>query len=176
MAKTRVQKSEMFRDLELKLDGAKSVVFARFDGMGAADSREFKRKLKSEASECYVAKKTLLAKALKSKGMPEFDAKSINGQLAVIFGYGDEVTPAKVTNEFIKSTEGKLEFAGGILEGKLLSKIEVDALAKLPSKQELYARLVGSMNAPVSGFANVLAGNLRGFVRVLSAVAEKKSA
>jgi len=60
------------------------------------------------------------------------------------------------------------------LDGKFLSQSQVEALAKLPSKQELYAKLVGSLNAPISGFVNVMAGNLRGLVTVLKSVAEKK--
>jgi len=68
-----------------------------------------------------------------------------------------------------------VSFLGGILEGKFLSKEEVLALAKLPSKQELYAKVVGSLNAPISGFVNVLAGNIRGLVNVLKAIEEKKA-
>ena len=174
MAKTKVQKATILRDLEAKLGESKSVVFASFSGLKASESRDLKKKLKAEASECYIAKKTLLAKALDKQGLPAFEAKSVDGQLAVILGYGDEVTPAKVASDFIKSSEGRMQFAGGILEGRILAKSEVEALAKLPSKLELYAKLVGTINAPVSGFVNTLAAVPRGFVRVLSAIGEKK--
>lgn len=175
MAKTRIQKATMLRDIETKLGDSKSVVFARFNGLLAVDSRELKRKIKAEGGECYIAKKTLLEKALSAKGIEGFNAKSsVDGQLAVIFGYNDEVAPAKVTSEFVKSTEGKIEFAGGMLEGKIIDKNQVAALSKLPSKQELLGRLVGTLNAPISGFVNTLAGVPRGFVHVLSAISEKK--
>jgi len=82
----------------------------------------------------------------------------------------------KVLGNFRKDKvrETKIFFLGGLLEGKLISKEQVEALSKLPSKQELYAKLVGSLNAPISGFVNVLGGNLRGLVTVLKAISEKK--
>ena len=162
------------RDLTERLSRAKAVVFARFNGLGVADNEDLRRQLREANSEYYVTKKTLLKKALSEQGAIDFDPKSADGQMAAIFGYGDEVTPAKVTSQFIKSTEGKLEFAGGILEGRLLSKQEVMALSQIPGREELYAKLVGSINAPVSGFVNALAGNLRNLVNVLHAVQEKK--
>ncbi|NCN25761.1 50S ribosomal protein L10 [Candidatus Falkowbacteria bacterium CG10_big_fil_rev_8_21_14_0_10_37_14] len=175
MAKTKAQKAGMLADLERKIAESKSMVFARFSGLSATESRELNKKLKAEASECYVAKKTLLNKALKAQGIEGFSAKDNEDQAAAIFGYGDEVAPAKLTREFIKGLEGKkMSFTGGVLEGHLISKEQVEALAQLPSKQQLLGQLVGTLNAPVSGFVNVLAGNLRGLVRVLSAVAEQK--
>jgi len=102
------------------------------------------------------------------------DPRKFEGRVAVVFGYEDEVAPAKIVAEFQKEHEDKVGFIAGILENKLLNAEEVSALSKLPSKRELYAKIVGSINAPVSGFVNVLAGNIRGLVNVLKAVEEKK--
>jgi large subunit ribosomal protein L10 len=101
----------------------------------------------------------------------------MDGQLAAIFGYEDEVAPAKVVDTFLadKENAGKIAFLGGVLEGRFIDKDQVTALAKIPSREELYAKLVGSMNAPVSGFVNALAGNLRNLVGVLKAIEEKKA-
>jgi large subunit ribosomal protein L10 len=175
MAKTKLQKQVILRDLEAKLAKSKAVVFARFNGFGVVANEELRNKLRSEDSEYYVAKKTLLTKALAERGFSDFNAKSADGQMAVIFGYGDEVSPAKTVAGFVKSSEGKIDFAGGILEGRIISKAEVAALATLPSREELYAKIVGSINAPISGFVNALAGNLRNIVYVLKAIEEKKS-
>jgi large subunit ribosomal protein L10 len=106
--------------------------------------------------------------------MNDLDTKTFDGKLAVIFSYRDEVSPAKVIDTFRKDKEDKIFFLGGIMEGKLLSQSEVETLAKLPTKQELLSKLVGSLNAPISGFVNVLAGNLRGLVTVLKAIEEQK--
>jgi len=112
---------------------------------------------------------------LTNNNINDVDEKGLDGKLAVVFGYQDEVTPAKVVNEFIKTNEANLQINGGILENRFISKEQVISLAKLPSKLELLSKLVGTINAPVSGFVNVLAGNLRGFVTVLKAIEEKKS-
>jgi len=87
----------------------------------------------------------------------------------VAFGYQDEVAPAKILNDFAKNNE-HLKILGGILENKFIDKMSVISLAKLPSKQELLGQLVGTIAAPMSGMLNVLQGNLRGLVRVLSII------
>lgn len=174
MPKSKIQKGEIMRNLTERIKKSKSIVFAGFNALGVKDNEALRAKLREEHGEYYVAKKTLLERALKEQGIENLDTKSLVGKLAVIFSYEDEVSPAKAIDAFRKDKEEKIFFLGGILEGKLLSKEEVQALAKLPSKHELYARLVGTLNAPVSGFVNVLAGNLRGLVTVLKAIQEKK--
>ena len=174
MPKSKIQKQEIMRNLTERIKKSKSIVFAGFNALGVHDNEALRLTLRKEHGEYYVAKKTLLERALKEQGIENLDTKSLDGKLAVIFSYEDEVSPAKAVDAFRKDKEDKIYFLGGILEGKLLSKTEVEALAKLPSKQELLSRLVGTLNAPVSGFVNVLAGNLRGLVTVLKAIEEKK--
>ncbi len=174
MSKTKGQKKHILSELEDKISRAKSVVFASFSGLGVKENEELRGKLKSENSEYYVAKKTLLGLAYKEKGIDSLNIKDFSGQVAVVFGYEDEVAPAKILNQFKKNNEDKINFIGGILENKYIDAERVNDLAKLPSKIELYARLVGSINAPVSGFVNSLAGNLRNFVYALKAIEEKK--
>jgi large subunit ribosomal protein L10 len=175
MPKTKQQKQVILRDLAKKFEQAKSVVFAHFTGLKVVDNEMLRQDLKQEQSEYYVAKKTLLNLALKDKNLADFDPKGADGQLAVIFGYEDEVAPAKILNKFIKDHEGQVKFLGGILEGKVIDAKAVTILANVPTRTELYAKLVGSINAPVSGFVNALAGNLRNLVNVLHAVQEKKT-
>jgi len=93
--------------------------------------------------------------------------------VATFMALGDEVSAARIVNNFSKTHE-ILQVFGGVLEGKFISVAMVKSLANLPSKQELLAKLVGSINAPVSGFVNVLAGNLRGLVGVLNNIAKSK--
>lgn len=174
MPKSKIQKNEITRNLTERIKKSKSIVFAGFNALGVKDNEELRLKLRAENGEYYVAKKTLLERALKEQGVENLDSKSLIGKLAVIFSYEDEVSPAKILDSFRKGKEDKICFLGGVLEGKLLSKEEVEDLAKLPSKVELYAKLVGTLNAPVSGFVNVLAGNIRNFVGVLKAIEEKK--
>jgi len=175
MPKNKVQKGEIFRDLNEKIKKSKLVVFAGFNAFGVKDNENLRNQLRAENSEYYVAKKTLMNLALKENKL-DVNVRSFDGKVAAIFSYADEVAPAKILGNFLKNKdkEKKIYFLGGILEGKLLSKDEIEALSKLPSKQELYAMIVGSMNAPISGFVNALAGNLRNLVYVLKAIEEKK--
>jgi large subunit ribosomal protein L10 len=175
MPKTRLQKSEILRTLKEKVKKSKSLFFARYSRMTVEESEKLRSDLRKESGEFLVAKKTLINLALADAGIKGVDAKTLEGQVGIIFGYGDEVAPVKEASKFIKEKEGKLEFLAGILEGKTLAAEEVKMLATLPSKTELYAKIVGSINAPVSGFVNALAGNLRNLVYVLKAVEEKKT-
>jgi len=174
MPKTKEQKKEILRDLAEKVKKAKSVVFAKFDGLGVKENEDLRNKLKEEGNEYYVAKKTLLDLAFKEEGIKDLNIRNFEGKVAAIFSYEDEVAPAKITGEFKKGAPDKISFIGGILENKFISAETVEILSNLPGKQELYAKMVGSMKAPISGFVNVLSGNLRGLVCVLKAISEKK--
>ena len=176
MPKNKIQKDIILRDLQEKIKKSKSIVFAGFNALGVKDNEALRAKLDQEKGEYYVAKKTLLNMALEKNGL-EFNARELEGKVAAVFAYEDEVAPAKIIGDFRKDKEkeGKIFFLGGFLDGRLLSKEEAEALSKLPSKTELYAKMVGSMNAPISGLVNVLAGNLRNLVYVLKAIEEKKA-
>jgi len=175
MPKSKIQKGEIFRDLNEKIKKSKSVVFAGFNALGVKDNEALRAKLRGENSEYYVAKKTLLNRALQENKL-DINVRDFDGKVAAIFSYEDEVASAKIIGNFRKDKdkENRIFFLGGILEGKLLSKEEVESLSALPSKLELYAKLVGTLNAPISGFVNALGGNLRNLVNVLKAIEEKK--
>jgi large subunit ribosomal protein L10 len=174
MPKSKEQKNIILKDLDDKIKKSKSIVFASFDALEVKDNEELRRNLKKENGEYYVSKKTLLSLAFKNSNLADLDMTNFPGKIATIFSYEDEISPAKVVLNFKKSKEGKIDFVGGFLDGKFINKEEVENLASLPGKEELYAKIVGSMNAPVSGFVNVLAGNIRGLVNVLKAVADSK--
>jgi len=174
MALSRKQKEQIVKDLTETLSRTKSVVFADFQGLKMPEIEELRSKCIEEGIGYTVAKKTLLNLALEKAGIKDIDTKSIEGSIATVFGLEDEVAPAKILAQFAKSHEA-LEIKGGILEGALVPIEEVVKLSKLPSKAELYAKVVGSINAPVSGFVNVLAGNIRGLVYALNAIKETKS-
>ena len=176
MAKSKIQKQVILRDLKTKADKAKSIIFTTFNQFGVKDNEELRKKIKAEGGEFYVTKKTLLSLALKDKGIEGLNPRDFDGKIAAVFGYEDEVAPAKIIDKYKADKEkaDKINFVGGILEGKFITASEASALAKIPGRQELYAKLVGSMNAPVSGFVNALSGNLRNLVYVLKAIEGKK--
>ncbi len=171
MAQTKEQKQEIIEDLAKKIKDSKAVVFSDYKGLKVKDMMALRNELRASGVELRVLKKTLINLALKDAGIP-IDVKKLEGQIAIAVSTGDEVAAAKIIAKLANVNEN-LKIAGGILGVKELTVDEVNALAKLPSKEELLAKLVSTINAPVSGFVNVLAGNLRGLVQVLKAVADK---
>lgn len=173
MPKNRQQKSETLEQIQADLDH-KGVVFFSYGGIKVHELEELRKKLRVEASTITVAKRNLLLLALKEKGYDHTPiADALTGPVAVAVG-DDEVTPAKIVADFQKTHE-KMSLYGGLLENKFMDASAVTQLATLPSKKELLAKVVGTMNAPISGFVNVLAGNLRGLVNVVNAIKDSKA-
>ena len=99
----------------------------------------------------------------------------MNGTTSVAFCEADEVSAAKVVAEANKKLNGKIEAKCGFVDGAFADANMVKALADMPSKEVLLAKMLGSMNAPISGFVGVLAATLRSFVYAVKAVADKKA-
>jgi len=173
MAKNRKQKEDTVARLAADFENSKSIVFANFEGLSVQDAEELRGKCRDAGVGVTVAKKTLLEHAAKKAGLEDVNPRALEGGVATFFGFEDEVAPSKVVNTFAETHE-PVKILGGILEGSFVAVDKVRELAALPSKQELLAKVVGSINAPVSGFVSVLAGNLRGLVRVLDAVRASK--
>lgn len=170
MAKSKQQKKDLLQSLKDKIEKMKSVVFVNFKGLGVNENEELRAKCRENGAEFLVAKKTVLSKVLKDEG---YDAGEMEGEVAAVFGYEDEIAPAKLIREFGKDHE-QVQPIMGILENNIIDLEKVNALALLPSRDELVAKAVGSIAAPLSGFVNVLHGNLRNLVYVLNAVRESK--
>ena len=173
MAKTKQQKEQTLSVLTNSLKNAKAAVFTNFQGLKVSESEELRDICRKQNITYVASKKTLLKKALNDAGY-EIDARSFQGGVATIFGLEDEVAPAQIIANFAKK-HNVVRIFGGILEGKFIESSKVEMLSKLPSKQQLLGQLVGTLNAPISGFVNVLAGNLRGLVNVLNGIKEKKA-
>lgn len=173
MPKTRDEKTQIVADLTKTFKEMKSAVFADFKGLKVKDITELRRLCQGQKISYGVAKKTLIRIAAKNAGL-DFNPDSMDGSYAMACGLEDEVAPAKMLADFAKKHEA-LKILGGILEGKTVDKTAIGFLAKLPSKQELLAKLVGSIQSPISNMVNVLAGNLRGLVQVLNAYQKSKS-
>ena len=173
MAKTREEKEKLVKDLSDKFSKIKSAVFTSISGYTMDDANALREKGREQGVELSITKKTMLVRALNDSGI-EVSKDLFEGSVLTGFGFEDEVAAAKMIADFAKGREG-INIISGILEGKLVDAAAMNQLATLPSKPELYAKLVGSINAPVSGFVNVLAGNLRGLVYALNAIKEAKA-
>ena len=169
---TREQKKDIVKKLAAEIKDSKAVVFSDYKGMSVKDMTAMRKELRAQGVDLRVVKKTLINIALKDAGI-ELDAEKMEGQIALAISREDEVAAAKIIAAAAKANEN-LKIVSGILGKNVLGKEEVMALAKLPSKDEMRAKFVGTINAPVSGFVRVLAGNLRGLVNVLKAISENK--
>ena len=168
MAITKEKKNTIVAELEEKIEREKLVIFTDFKGVGVKSLTDLRKKLKKSQSELKVAKKTLANIAFKKKGL-EVDAKGLQGEVAMVFGYEDQVLPAKTIYQFTKENPN-FKILGGFLEKEYKNSADIIALAQLPTREELLAKAVGSIASPLSGFVNVLQGNIKGLVYVLSAI------
>ncbi len=119
-----------------------------------------------------IVKNTLRKIALKENGLSEAD-KYFEGPTAIVVEADDPVSPAKIVSEFAKKN-GKFVIKAGLLDGKVIELDKINALASLPTKEVLIAKMLGSLNAPASNFVGVLTAVTRNFVCVLNAIKEQK--
>lgn len=171
---SKQQKQTLVAEVAKKIKGSKALVFANFKGVSVKDVTTVRKELAKSGSGWQVLKKTLLNIALKEAGV-DVDVRKLAGQIGVAFSH-DEVTAAKVIAGFAKANkEVPFTIEGGTLGANEISMDQVRALGKLPSRDELRAQLVGTLQAPIASFVRVLGGNLRGLVQVLKAIEEKKA-
>lgn len=174
MPKTKDQKNKMLANLEENMQNSKSIVFTINKGINAEDMVSIRKKLLAKKSKYAVVKKTLFKIASSNQKYEIPEVLPFEGALNLVFSYDDEISGPKEIYDFSKTKES-IEIVGGIYQGKFISKDEMISLATMPSKEELYAKLVGSLNSPISGFVNVLSGTIRGLVGVISAIKDKKA-
>lgn len=166
MALTKVQKQKIIEELKEKVAKQKVIIFVNFSGLKVKDLFNLRKKLKMAGNELKVAKKTLMGIVFK-KAKIEIEPKKLAGELALVFGYKDEISPAKILWQFTELNPN-LKILGGFFGNKFRGAEEIIALAKLPLKEELLAGLVGSLSAPITNFLNVLQGNLRKLIHIIS--------
>ena len=174
MAKTRGQKEQSVTDIQNKFSRMKGAGLVDYKGLKVKDAQKIREKSWAETVDYEVIKKSLLKLALKNAGLEgTVDPKKLQGNIGLITGYDDEVATAKFAATIAKEFEA-FKILGGLFEGKFVDTNQIKVLASLPSRVELLAKLVGSIQSPICGFVNVLVGNLRGLVQVLNAIKEAK--
>lgn len=173
MAVSKAKKTEILQELTAKFSRSKSVIFAANHGLTVSEIKQLRAELRKAGAEFQVAKKTLLEKASIDSGNGAISKEILDGPVGATFSYEDQVAAAKVLAKFAKDHE-KLVLVAGIMDGNALNKDSVVALSKLPSREELLAKLLGSMQAPLSKFVGMGNALIGGFVRVMNAVREQK--
>lgn len=172
MPKTKVQKQEIVKDLTERVGKSKSIVFADYKGMTMSQLSALRLQLSDLSAQFSVTKNNLLKIALKENGLAVDDAV-FEGPVATLFSYGDEIAGIKALTKAIKDN-GIGKTKAGFLNGEYLTDAEVNELAHLPSKDELRAKVVGSLGAPLYGIVNVLQANIRNLVYTVEAIRKSK--
>jgi large subunit ribosomal protein L10 len=165
-------KKEVVKGISEKVKAAKSIVLADYRGLTVEQDTELRNALRKAGVEYKVLKNTLTSLAMKENGLDEMDA-FLKGPTSVAMSDSDLIAPAKIMAEYAKKFE-KLELKAGVVEGKIVDVDGIKKLAELPPREVLIARVLGGLNAPITGLVNVLNGNIRGLAIVLNAIAEKK--
>ena len=147
-------KKVVVAEIKEKLVAAKSVVLIDYRGLTVAEVTELRNQCRKAGVEYAVLKNTMVSLAAKEAGIEGLDAY-LKGPTAVAFGMEDAVAPAKVLTEFIKKTK-KTEVKCGLLDGQILDAAGVEALAAIPSREVLIAKIMGSMMSAVSKFVYVV--------------------
>ena len=171
---TKAFKNDKVALIKEKIDKAQVAVVSEYTGLSVEEITKLRRELQKEGGDYMVTKNTLAKIAI--KGTPyEVLAETLKGPIAIAFGFTDQVAPAKVLSKFIKDTK-KGEIIAAAMDGQLMSAEEAKALANLPSREELYAKMLGCINSPASGIANSVNAVMSSLVRAVAAVRDQKPA
>lgn len=143
-----------------------------FRGLSASELAVLRQRLRERSVGYRVVKNRLAVLAAREAGMDAF-TQLLEGTTGLAFGRQEAAEAAKALDEYIRSTRSSLVIRSAVLDGELLTAAQVTALATLPPKEELLARLMGQMNAPITGIVNVLNGPIQALALVLQRRAEQ---
>ena len=162
-------------EIKSDLDRSKSVVLANYAGLDVSAQNELRAKISAAGGQVKVLKNRLFKVALADHLgdiSPDL-AKALNDQTAFLFSFEDAVSAIHALYDFAETHE-QLEVKLGILDDKILTKSEVEALSKLPTRPELIVQLINRLNGPAFGLVNVLTATSRNLVNVVNAIKKQK--
>lgn len=168
------EKQQVVEEIRGKFQEAQSAVLVDYRGLNVEEVTQLRSKFREEGVDYKVYKNTMIRFAAKEAGL-EGLLEHLVGPTAVAFGMEDPVAAAKIIYDFAKEHEA-LDIKAGMVDGDVIDVDGVKNLAELPPREILIAKVLGGLNAPISGFANVLQGTVRGLVYALNGVKEQKEA
>ena len=171
---TKAFKQDKVSQIKENIDKASVAIVTEYKGFSVEEITNLRRALQKEDGDYMVTKNTLAKLAVKDTPYEDL-TETFKGPIAIAFGFGDQVAPAKVLSKFIKDAK-KGEIVAAALDGKLLSAEEAKALATIPSKEEIYAKMLGCVNSPATGIVGSINAVMASLTRAVAAVRDQKSA
>ena len=162
------EKVRKVKEIQDWLERCSLAISTDFTGMGVTDMTALRRALREKDVQYTVVKNSLAALAADAADKPLFK-DIIDGPTGLAIGYGDPAEPAKALSDHLRSTRAPMKIRGAVMGDRALTAQQVELLASLPSRDEMIARLLGQMQAPISGLARVLNGPISGLARVIQA-------
>ena len=168
-------KIDAVAEIESKIESNAGVYVVSFNGLTVLQAQELRKQLREAGAQMKVYKNNLVRIALENKGQPNLDEMLV-GPLAYVFFKEEPVSAAKVLKEFAKKSKGVLEIKGGISDGQAVTAAEVDAIAELPSKDQLLGQIAGLINGFARDIAVCVNGVSSGLARTVQQISEQKAA
>lgn len=162
-------------DLAARIKRSTIAIATDFSGLSVNEITALRKQLRDSGVEYRVVKNRIAAIAADQAGVAPFK-DILEGSTGIVFGYDDVVAAAKAVSDYVKETRVELKIRNGVMNGEPLSAQQVSVLAALPPKDQLVAKLLGQMNAPITGLVMVLTGPIRGLAVVLQRRAEQLAA
>jgi len=151
-AKVLSEKQAMVEALAARIQNASAGVFVDYKGITVSEDTALRSEMRKDNVEYTVVKNTLTRKALEKLGMEGFDA-ILNGTTSLATAENDPIAPFRILNDYSKKLNDRFNIKAAFMEGKVLSETEIAEMAQLPSKDALYAKVLGTMIAPITGLA-----------------------
>lgn len=166
MPVTRERKEELVQQLAKDLEKAQALILTDYRGLPVSELSQLRRQLRGMKSGLHIVKNTLVELALKRAGLP-VPEDLLDGPTAIAFCTEDIAGPAQALDAFLKDKEVKVK--GAIMSGRVLKGAEVAILVNMPTRDQLYGRLLGTVNAPATHIVGVVASGIRQVMNVLQA-------
>lgn len=168
------QKQQQVAALKEAFEKANVGVLVNYSGITVEKDTKLRKQLREAGCVYKVVKNTLLSRAFKDAGIEGLD-ECLNGTTAIAYSENGYTEAPKILSDYAKDNEN-FQVKAGFIDGGAVDAQSIDALAKLPPKEVLLAQVLGGLNGPIQGFANVMSGTMRGLVIALNAIAEKQGA
>lgn len=169
-----VQKESLVDEIKERLAASGGIIMADYRGLTVKEMQELRTRVRDSGADLKIYKNRLTMIALRELAMPDLD-DYLTGPTALVFVSEDPVAPAKALQDYAKEHQA-LEIKGGLVQNQVVGAAAMKAIASLPSREVLVAKLMGMMLSPVRGFMGMANAPVSAFARTVQAVADQKVA